>query len=152
MVNPDGVMVGNYRCSLAGLDLNRQWQKPRRRITPCVYALKRLISREKHSIQLFCDLHGHSRKKGSFVYGCHNPKQGHHKEKLLPFFLHRDTTHFDLDASSFHIDNSKAGTGRVVCSRELGIGNCYTLEASFCGPSRGEDSNFHFGMRDLEGY
>lgn len=25
MLNPDGVIVGNYRCSLTGLDLNRQW-------------------------------------------------------------------------------------------------------------------------------
>lgn len=24
MLNPDGVIVGNYRCSLAGSDLNRQ--------------------------------------------------------------------------------------------------------------------------------
>ena len=23
MLNPDGVIVGNYRCSLAGLDMNR---------------------------------------------------------------------------------------------------------------------------------
>ena len=28
MLNPDGVIVGNYRCSLAGLDLNRQWLNP----------------------------------------------------------------------------------------------------------------------------
>ena len=25
MLNPDGVVVGNYRCSLSGLDLNRQY-------------------------------------------------------------------------------------------------------------------------------
>lgn len=25
MLNPDGVIVGNYRCSLMGQDLNRQW-------------------------------------------------------------------------------------------------------------------------------
>jgi murein tripeptide amidase MpaA len=25
MQNPDGVIVGNYRCSLMGTDLNRQW-------------------------------------------------------------------------------------------------------------------------------
>jgi murein tripeptide amidase MpaA len=25
MQNPDGVIVGNYRCSLEGTDLNRQW-------------------------------------------------------------------------------------------------------------------------------
>lgn len=26
MLNPDGVIVGNYRCNLAGVDLNRVWQ------------------------------------------------------------------------------------------------------------------------------
>lgn len=25
MVNPDGVIYGNSRCNMAGLDLNRQW-------------------------------------------------------------------------------------------------------------------------------
>lgn len=30
MLNPDGVIVGNYRCSLTGLDLNRQWATPDR--------------------------------------------------------------------------------------------------------------------------
>jgi murein tripeptide amidase MpaA len=30
MLNPDGVIVGNYRCSLSGLDLNRQWMTPDR--------------------------------------------------------------------------------------------------------------------------
>ena len=28
MLNPDGVINGNYRCSLAGVDLNRRWSKP----------------------------------------------------------------------------------------------------------------------------
>lgn len=28
MVNPDGVIHGNYRCSLVGCDLNRRWKKP----------------------------------------------------------------------------------------------------------------------------
>lgn len=30
MVNVDGVLLGNYRCSLAGVDLNRKWKKPNR--------------------------------------------------------------------------------------------------------------------------
>jgi murein tripeptide amidase MpaA len=25
MLNPDGVIHGNYRCSLLGVDLNRKW-------------------------------------------------------------------------------------------------------------------------------
>jgi murein tripeptide amidase MpaA len=28
MLNPDGVINGNTRCSLAGVDLNRQWIDP----------------------------------------------------------------------------------------------------------------------------
>jgi murein tripeptide amidase MpaA len=28
MLNPDGVINGNYRCSLAGVDLNRRWKNP----------------------------------------------------------------------------------------------------------------------------
>lgn len=30
MVNPDGVIHGNYRCDLAGADLNRRWNKPKK--------------------------------------------------------------------------------------------------------------------------
>jgi murein tripeptide amidase MpaA len=26
MLNPDGVILGNYRCGIAGVDVNRQWQ------------------------------------------------------------------------------------------------------------------------------
>lgn len=28
MLNPDGVINGNYRCSLSGSDLNRRWKAP----------------------------------------------------------------------------------------------------------------------------
>ena len=28
MVNPDGVVEGNSRCNLSGVDLNRQWTEP----------------------------------------------------------------------------------------------------------------------------
>jgi cytosolic carboxypeptidase protein 2/3 len=40
MINPDGVIVGNYRCSLAGLDLNRQYIMPNQKITPEIWAVK----------------------------------------------------------------------------------------------------------------
>jgi len=29
MINPDGVIAGNYRLSFSGLDLNRQWIDPK---------------------------------------------------------------------------------------------------------------------------
>lgn len=43
MLNPDGVINGNYRCSLAGVDLNRRWQYPSKNWQPTIYHTKRLI-------------------------------------------------------------------------------------------------------------
>lgn len=34
MLNPDGVINGNYRCSLIGKDLNRVWQAPDKTLHP----------------------------------------------------------------------------------------------------------------------
>jgi murein tripeptide amidase MpaA len=74
MLNPDGVINGNYRCSLAGCDLNRRWKTPSKVIHPTIYSTKNLVkeSHEERGVFLFCDLHGHSRKHNVFMYGCHN--------------------------------------------------------------------------------
>lgn len=34
MLNPDGVINGNYRCSLIGSDLNRRWKNPNKVLHP----------------------------------------------------------------------------------------------------------------------
>lgn len=43
MVNPDGVVHGNYRCSLIGRDLNRRWKNPSKDLYPEVYFIKNQI-------------------------------------------------------------------------------------------------------------
>ncbi len=40
MLNPDGVIIGNYRCSLAGHDLNRQWVDPKQHMFPEIFFTK----------------------------------------------------------------------------------------------------------------
>lgn len=74
MLNPDGVINGNYRCSLAGCDLNRRWKNPNRVLHPTVYHCKKLIKQmySERNLVLYCDLHGHSRKPNVFMYGCNN--------------------------------------------------------------------------------
>jgi murein tripeptide amidase MpaA len=64
MLNPDGVINGNYRCSLAGCDLNRRWKTPSKVIHPTIYHVKKLVKEVylERGVALFCDLHGHSRK------------------------------------------------------------------------------------------
>ena len=42
-LNPDGVVCGNYRSSLAGVDLNRQWICPNKELHPEVYYTKALM-------------------------------------------------------------------------------------------------------------
>jgi len=43
MLNPDGVINGNYRCSFAGCDLNRRWRYPKQHLHPTIYYAKKLI-------------------------------------------------------------------------------------------------------------
>ena len=69
MLNPDGVINGNYRCSLAGCDLNRRWKYPSEILHPTVYHTKKLIMKlaKERPLALYCDLHGHSRRKNVFM-------------------------------------------------------------------------------------
>ena len=43
MLNPDGVINGNYRCSLAGCDLNRRWKAPSKVLHPTIFNTKKLV-------------------------------------------------------------------------------------------------------------
>lgn len=43
MLNPDGVYLGNYRCSLMGFDLNRHWEGPSPWAHPTLHATKQLV-------------------------------------------------------------------------------------------------------------
>ena len=43
MTNPDGVILGNYRCSLSGHDLNRTYLTPNRRLHPTTVAIKKMV-------------------------------------------------------------------------------------------------------------
>ena len=44
MLNPAGVSAGNYRTSLAGVDLNRQWAKPSLEKHPEIASAKALLA------------------------------------------------------------------------------------------------------------
>lgn len=43
MLNPDGVIIGNYRCSLSGKDMNRNYRHPKKGTFPGVWHLKDLL-------------------------------------------------------------------------------------------------------------
>ena len=43
MLNPDGVVNGNYRCNFSGADLNRRWPNPSKLLHPTIYYTKKLL-------------------------------------------------------------------------------------------------------------
>lgn len=146
MLNPEGVIYGNSRCGLTGNDLNRCWKKPHPVLHPEIYYAKKLVqfARERlcRPIFAFIDIHGHSRKKYFFLYGC-SPKQS---------WNDGDKTHADSSDSSYNIlpkalsanenmkmsfcrntiERKKESTCRVVMWREFGIKCSHTLECSYC--------------------
>ncbi|KAF1789393.1 Peptidase M14, carboxypeptidase A [Phytophthora cactorum] len=144
MLNPDGVIHGNYRCSLAGTDLNRRWLNPSSELHPTIFATKNMLLsvRKTRHVSLYCDLHGHSRKKNIFLYGCRPFDPGSRSEaarvRLFPHILCKtsDCAHggfFSFGDCTFSVTASKKGTGRVVVWNEMQVLHSFTLEASFFG-------------------
>ena len=59
MLNPDGVINGNFRRSVIGKDLNRCWVMPDKNKEPTIFHAKQEIIKYKKRIAMFCDFHGH---------------------------------------------------------------------------------------------
>ncbi|XP_028637487.1 cytosolic carboxypeptidase 4 [Grammomys surdaster] len=167
MLNPDGVINGNHRCSLRGEDLNRQWLFPQAHLQPTIYHAKGLLhflSSTGRGPVVFCDFHGHSQKKNVFLYGCSM------KETLwqagctvgesalledvsyrtLPKILDKLAPAFTMNSCSFLVEKSRASTARVVVWREMGVSRSYTMESSYCGCNQGPYQGLQFGTGELE--
>nr|XP_045016012.1 cytosolic carboxypeptidase 3 [Jaculus jaculus] len=157
MLNPDGVIVGNYRCSLAGRDLNRNYTSLLKESFPSVWYTRNMIHRlmEKREVILYCDLHGHSRKQNIFMYGCDGSNRSKGKglylqQRIFPLMLSKNCPNqFSFSGCKFKVQKSKEGTGRVVMWK-MGIRNSFTLEATFCGSTLGNKRGTHFSTKDLE--
>uniref|UniRef100_A0A094ZI10 Cytosolic carboxypeptidase 2 n=1 Tax=Schistosoma haematobium TaxID=6185 RepID=A0A094ZI10_SCHHA len=154
MLNPDGVIVGNYRCSLSGCDLNRKYTSSLKRFFPTIWHTKQMIINvmKQYEVVVYCDLHGHSRKQQMFIYGCKSqtPEKQYYS-RIFPAMLSKNIPElFNFDKCKFAVQKEKEGTGRIVMWRE-GIINSYTLEATFCGTAGNDlEDGYHFNFLDFE--
>ncbi|XP_026548937.1 cytosolic carboxypeptidase 3 [Notechis scutatus] len=155
MLNPDGVIVGNYRCSLAGKDLNRNYRSDLKDSFPSIWYTRSMIKRimEERNVLLYCDLHGHSRKENVFMYGCEKKEQDERAcllQRIFPFIMSKNCPDkFSFQDCNFKIQKGKEGTGRVAMWK-MGVNNSYTLEVTFCGSKLGNRNATHFSTNDLE--
>jgi cytosolic carboxypeptidase protein 2/3 len=151
MLNPDGVINGNYRCSLAGCDLNRRWKAPSKVLHPTIYYTKKLVKQihDEREVVMFCDLHGHSRKQNVFMYGC-STKQNPGVFRVIPYLMSKINPYFSFDYSRFGVQKSKEATARVALFRELkNVPAVYTMESSFAGLDMGKAAGTHFTVEML---
>lgn len=141
MLNPDGVIQGNYRCGLAGADLNRVFSQPHKKLNPTVWHLKQRLLNQR--VEAFIDFHGHSKREGIFMYGGNNTGEDRDEKnalvKLVPRLCALASGDFKFYRCVFAVQESKLSTGRLVAFRQLGVQHAYTVEASFLGAGPGKE-------------
>lgn len=106
---------------------------------------------ESRKVYMFVDVHGHSRKRNVFMYGCHNKNTNKKNlEKILPLRLSKNNSSFSFEDCNFNIQKDRETTGRVVVRREYEVINSFTLEASFFGADKGPYKDCHFTPPQLK--
>ncbi|XP_074650112.1 cytosolic carboxypeptidase 1-like isoform X2 [Tubulanus polymorphus] len=169
MLNPDGVINGNHRTSLTAEDLNRRWLQPCPTLHPTIYHTKGLMQHMTVTGKaplVYCDYHGHSRKKNVFLYGCSpfqswlpedsdnptylGPKLEDQSYKHLPKMLNQVAPSFALTNCNYIIEKNKESTARVVVWRQMGIIRSYTMESTYAGCDIGPYRGSHISTKELE--
>lgn len=154
------------RTSLCGEDLNRQWKNPDPIKHPTIYHTKRLIEyihklTNHQSPILYCDFHGHSRRKNIFLYGCSGKLSWKRADKILrgsddysaavlPAILHQIAPAFSYSKTSFEIEKNRETTARVTIWREFNLKLSYTMEASQAGCDEGPYMDLHMNINHLK--
>jgi hypothetical protein len=149
MLNPDGVIFGNYRSSLLGVDLNRRWKKPSKYLHPEIYYAKQIIKYfdlkskqpecESGGVVFYCDFHGHSKNLDAFMYSCidlADESKAHFNNMVIraaPSAIDRFIPIFNIRECKFAIEKEKENTARIVLFKEFGILSSYTFEVTFFG-------------------
>lgn len=137
MLNPDGVFLGNYRCSSVGHDLNRFWLNPEWWAHPTIWATRELLLRLKNdpniNLDFFIDIHSHSSATNGFMYVNYMDDSAQKEEQLAyPRLLDLKAKEFSFSDTRVCRDVSKIGTGRRALGETLQVAkHCYTLEVSF---------------------
>ena len=150
MLNPDGVVNGNYRCDWRERILNRRWKDPVKTLHPTIWAAKRMIKAfsKEREIEMICDLHGHSRKHNIFMYGC-NVSSSPEVTRAYPYILSKSSEYFSYQSCTFRVQKSKESTMRVSLFKETRIPFIYTMEASFGGCDFGAFAGLHLTAENL---
>ena len=132
MINIDGVIYGNFRCDITGVDLNRRWKDTPKILYPQIYDIKKKISgyRAKAKVDCVYDLHGHSKNYNIFAYSC---KENPYTCRILPLLITKRNPVFYFPSCTFGISKYKETTARAAIYKIIKNENVLTIESSFYG-------------------
>ena len=143
-VNPDGVIVGNYRANTQGKDMNRNFfapddasVKPEDRCPEVELLTKYLrenLPKDPLKFKMFLDMHGHSSRRSIFAFCPLDPD-----EKIaayiqeFPEILDDGSAFFQFDNCKFSNEKYKRNCARLGVYRDFGQLNSFTIESSCHG-------------------
>ena len=163
MLNPDGVIRGNFRMNILGKDLNRMWDEPTEESCPTIFNTVKMIKKtlDSRDIYFFCDFHGHSNKHNFFLYSCKSkceylqldestiiPNPQKFKltfyELVFQFILNRENIFLDRFSCTNKIIPSKTKTSRAILKTKYNVDFSYCLESSIAAMKTKEGNTIPF--------
>ena len=146
MVNPDGIVLGNYRTNLQGKDMNRNFSAyddpEAMKKAKCfeVELIREYIRTNlpmDHSLfRMFLDVHAHSTETSIFIYSP-QPPEGELRDVVatrhFPLMLDEMSDSFLFRKCSYNNDKAKKNCARLGMNRDYGLANSYTVESSVWG-------------------
>ena len=111
--------------------------------------LKNYILKYEGRIEMFLDIHGHSKKKNVFAYGCHDFREPY-ASREFPYLLSKNSEKdFLFSQCRFtrvtEKKSAKEGTARISLWKKLKIPNIFTIENSYCCA---RDSKYHYDCKE----
>lgn len=145
MMNPDGVVVGNFRTDLVGDDMNRQYIKPSVKYHPSVVSLRTYLQEVKlqRKVVGLLDLHGHSTRPGVFTYGPQLASSDSLYEftKVFPWMVAQKTSMFKFEKCTYTVPKQKLSTARAYFLFKKG--SCYLRSRQVRLHSRSQRRRVH---------
>ena len=165
MMNPDGVILGNNRTGYRGTDFNRSWKSPNKETEPEVAYFKEYVEnlvKEEKKIAMFFDLHGHSHKKGVFIYSTppaflkdwevnDDSMIEWAKSLLFTNIMNNSCRYLCFENCKSILGKGKDESARIVMCKDLEIQYTYTIETSFACYSDKKDNELkRFKIEDFK--
>ncbi len=130
-MNPDGSIKGNHRTNTHGLNLNRQWHQPSKKLCPEVYYVQKKM--KQTGVDLFLDVHGDEEIPYSFIMSASNNCSLSKRASIFKSNLEKASADFQtaIDYNSFN-QGKESCCGSSCGNKDTSKANDYVADKFNC--------------------